>query len=292
MKVPDTRWGAILTLCRISNAPTVWSNVLAGWFLAGGGFEWRLPVMLLGATALYCGGTTLNDAFDAAFDRRYRPERPIPRGVFTRTQVWAIGVGWLVPGSLLALFAGGAELLLLALLACIVGYDWLHKRKRQADLLMGGGRASLVLLAGSANGLGSFPLWVWAAAHLSYITGLTWLAAGESGPRPKADQRREQTLLLLSPLAATLVLILLWRADGLAYPPAIALAAFFLAWIAPALPARGDPMPAPRGIPRLLAGIVIIDAIALCWANPPLAVLVVLVLLPLTRMLQQKIAAT
>ena len=57
-----------LVLGRVSNVPTVWTNCLAGWLLAGGG-EWtRFAWLCAGATLVYLGGMFLNDAFDAEFD--------------------------------------------------------------------------------------------------------------------------------------------------------------------------------------------------------------------------------
>jgi 4-hydroxybenzoate polyprenyltransferase len=70
----------MLVLGRVSNLPTVWSNCLAGWVLAGGGIQNELLVFCAGATFLYLGGMFLNDAFDTDFDRRHRPERPIVSG--------------------------------------------------------------------------------------------------------------------------------------------------------------------------------------------------------------------
>ncbi len=70
-----------LRLGRVSNLPTVWTNVAAAAVLAG------VPLASLGVLALalacslfYVGGMFLNDAFDREFDRRVRPERPIPSG--------------------------------------------------------------------------------------------------------------------------------------------------------------------------------------------------------------------
>src|SRR5436190_17496916 len=74
-----------LLLSRVSNLPTVWSNVLAG-LVAGSAFPGSVTtpatvaLLILGASAFYTGGMFLNDAFDAPFDRRARPERPVPRG--------------------------------------------------------------------------------------------------------------------------------------------------------------------------------------------------------------------
>lgn len=71
-------WGALLELARISNLPTVWGNVLAAWLLSGGPPSVLLVVVLAGASLVYAGGCTLNDAFDAAWDRRHRADRVIP----------------------------------------------------------------------------------------------------------------------------------------------------------------------------------------------------------------------
>src|SRR5258706_9705876 len=80
----------LLVLGRVSNLPTVWSNCLAGWWLSGGGNYWKLPLLLLGMSALYTGGMFLNDAFDADFDRQRRPSRPIPSGKITPEIVWRL----------------------------------------------------------------------------------------------------------------------------------------------------------------------------------------------------------
>src|SRR5437899_1088645 len=62
----------LLVLGRISNLPTVWSNCLAAWLLAGGGPWSRFAILGTGASFLYTGGMFLNDAFDVEFDRKYR----------------------------------------------------------------------------------------------------------------------------------------------------------------------------------------------------------------------------
>ena len=68
----------LLILGRVSNLPTVWSNCLAGWLLAGGGAGSRFAVLCGGASLLYIGGMFLNDACDVRFDTAHRKERPIP----------------------------------------------------------------------------------------------------------------------------------------------------------------------------------------------------------------------
>src|SRR2546425_8066153 len=76
------RWLIYLRLGRISNLPTVWTNVAAGIVLAGGTPAAGMLVVLATALSLfYVGGMFLNDAFDRAVDARERPERPIPAGL-------------------------------------------------------------------------------------------------------------------------------------------------------------------------------------------------------------------
>src|SRR5688572_13786957 len=100
---------ALLVLGRVSNLPTVWSNCLAGWALAGGvplTADYRqmideprnFLVLCLGASLMYIGGMYLNDAFDADFDRQHRRERPIPSGAIGVTAVWTLGTIWLIGG--------------------------------------------------------------------------------------------------------------------------------------------------------------------------------------------------
>ena len=65
-----------LELARISNLPTCASNVLVGaalgWSAAGpaDGTWWRVAVVIGAIALLYVAGMFLNDAFDAAVDRR------------------------------------------------------------------------------------------------------------------------------------------------------------------------------------------------------------------------------
>src|SRR6202012_4891476 len=94
----------LLVLGRVSNLPTVWSNCLAGWWLAGGENFKKLPWLLLGTSFLYIGGMFLNDAFDVGFDRQRRAERPIPSGQISLATVWKFGFAWLLLGILFLFF--------------------------------------------------------------------------------------------------------------------------------------------------------------------------------------------
>ena len=79
MSAIGRRAGAYLRLGRVSNLPTVWTNVVAGAVLSGAAPRAATLVALAAAlSAFYVGGMYLNDGFDRDIDARERPERPIP----------------------------------------------------------------------------------------------------------------------------------------------------------------------------------------------------------------------
>src|SRR6266516_352500 len=119
-----------LALARISNSPTVVSNVLAGAALAGG---LQLgPALLRVAIAMVClytAGMYLNDVFDYATDRERRSERPLPSGAVPRGEAAIVGFGLLAGGGALLLFLSSTAFAAgLVLITLIVGYDRWHKR--------------------------------------------------------------------------------------------------------------------------------------------------------------------
>src|SRR3569832_1550933 len=128
MAVPTPSFRTFLVLARASNLPTVWTNCLAGWLLAGGG-DWRKFLMLcVGASFLYTGGMFLNDAFDAEFDERHRQRRPIPSGAISRREVWIWGFIWLVFGEACLVWMGTMPAIkTTSQKLCIVVYDAVHK---------------------------------------------------------------------------------------------------------------------------------------------------------------------
>lgn len=174
------RWRAYLLLSRVSNLPTVWSNVLAG-LTAGASLDGlthshpRLGILLLSVSAFYTGGMFLNDAFDATFDRASRPERPIPRGDVSGGEVFAVGAGLLAFGIALlsphrsTMGFGGL------LAAAIVLYDAWHKKNAFAPIVMGACRGLVYLLAASTVAL-TQSAWVGAAVMVAYVASLTIVA--------------------------------------------------------------------------------------------------------------------
>ncbi|HEY3601607.1 MAG TPA: UbiA family prenyltransferase, partial [Chthoniobacterales bacterium] len=149
---------AWLVLARASNLPTVWSNCIAGCWL-GGWNSWATVLLLCTAGSLfYIGGMFLNDLCDVAFDRQYKPDRPIVAGAVTPRAVVAAAIVLPCAGLLLALAIKPNVLLWGAILVVVItAYDILHKRIAWAPLLMATCRFLLYLMAAAAAVLGLTP---------------------------------------------------------------------------------------------------------------------------------------
>ena len=149
-------WRVWLVLGRVSNLPTVWSNGLAGWVLAGAPISvGGLIGVLLALSLFYVGGMYLNDAFDSEIDGRERSARPIPSGQVTQGTVFALGFAMLGLGAVLGFaVSAGAGLAGLALAGSVVLYDWLHKRTVLSPVIMGACRFLSYIFAALAAGGG------------------------------------------------------------------------------------------------------------------------------------------
>ena len=274
----------LLALGRVSNLPTVWSNCLAGWWLGGGQNFWKLPVLLLGVSALYVGGAFLNDAFDVEFDRQRRPTRPIPSGAISRESVWIWSFGLLAAGALsLAVLGKTTGVLTLALLLCIVIYDVTHKVITASPWLMGLCRFWVYLIASSTGVLGvnGWPIWCGAALAI-YIAGLSSVARREGfrGPVP------HWPLLLL---AAPIVFAMLMNAGG-ARKDAMLVSLVLVLWVARC--ARTIFQPGEVNVRRIVsgleAGIVLVDWLAVAPQLPhPLSFCVFAPLFGVTLLIQR-----
>lgn len=175
-------------LGRVSNLPTIWTNVLAGTALAGAQADLgTLGFLLIALSLFYTGGMYLNDAFDARHDARYRPDRPIPSGKIRARTVFALGFAQLGAGMAIVLFLSlirsdhpvGGILCGLLLAGCIVFYDAFHKKNPLGPAVMGLCRALVYLtVAGALAGLGLSVL-AGAAVLMAYVVGLTYAAKQE-----------------------------------------------------------------------------------------------------------------
>lgn len=279
-----------LRLGRISNLPTVWTNVLVGALLAGGDLaDPRLPLLMLALSAFYVGGMFLNDAYDAAFDAQHRRDRPIPAAETTEREVFGFGYGLLALGFAGVAWAGAGRwtvlLAALGLAAAIVAYDRFHKGNPLSPLLMGLCRVGVLVCSAWAVMVVPQPTVVWAAvALLGHLIGLTYIAKQE-------HLNRLGALWPLAFLALPLLLgVALALDQPLAWVPLLAYAAvqaFALQRLRRRL--SGD---VPRAVVTLIAAICLLDALLLAGVGQLLPAVLALLAFPLTLALQRWVAGT
>lgn len=282
-----------LKLGRVSNLPTVWTNVLAAGALTGiGGADVRLPWAIAAMSLCYVAGMFLNDAFDRGFDAQHRPERPIPSGEISPATVFATGFGLLAVGVLLLAWTGFAvpqgtgwrpAMCGTVLAAAIVFYDWRHKQNALSPVVMGLCRFLVYVTAGfvfaASPPVGLFGI---AALLLSYLIGLTYVARQEHLGRVA----NLWPLLFVAMPAA-------WALHAAFLDSAVAaFAILWLGWVMYALSflRRRRPGDVPRAVGALLAGICLWDAVVIA-ASGALSIAVLAVALFLVTLLFQRYVA-
>src|SRR4051812_25856310 len=92
---------SLLTMARPANIITAHADILAGYAAANTVDLRHLTLLLIATTGLYGGGIVWNDVCDAEQDTIERPERPIPRGVVSRSTAALFG-GLLLSGGVAA----------------------------------------------------------------------------------------------------------------------------------------------------------------------------------------------
>ena len=277
-----------LRLGRVSNLPTVSSNVLAGLALAGYREHQAGSIALAccSASLLYVGGMFLNDAFDAEIDARERPERPIPAGLARRGEVFGYGASLLLVGVVVAcLLSLASGVLALATAATIVMYDIVHKRTGFAPLLMGLCRVGVYWLAAfvvsspdrAQVALGS-------AVLCAYVLALTYAAARENST----------ALVRIGPLVGLYAPVLIVGMRLQSVLGWSCLLVFVLWTVRNNLLVRTrKPAQIRAGIGGLIAGIALLDALWLAAMEAPLPVTAAaLAAFAATLLLQRFVAGT
>jgi 4-hydroxybenzoate polyprenyltransferase len=217
-----------LRLGRVSNVPTVFTNVAAGLALGGAAPLSTLAVALGVAVSLfYVGGMYLNDAFDARWDARNRPERPIPSGQVKAATVTIAGFAMLAAGAGLVAAVVDTRPPLwaaVALGALIVLYDLSHKGNPLAPVVMALCRVAVYALAALAVAPWppGRPLYLGAAAMFVYLVFLSTLARKET-LHPKLPKMIGSLVAGIALLDAGVLAIC-----GYPLAAALAVAAFFL----------------------------------------------------------------
>ncbi len=280
---------AYLGLMRPANVMTALADVLAGAFAAGGngGLAW----LLLSTAALYAGGVTLNDVFDASLDRRERPERAIPSGRASLGGAAALGSGLLLLGVAAAGFASWPAMgLACAIAAVVLAYNGWAKHHGLAGPLFMGLCRGLNLLLGVAvlpSMLGH--LWPLALLPVAYIAAITAISRGEVHGGGGAVG------WLATALAAGVIAAIAALGLGAGSWAALPVLALF-AWrvMPPFIAAARRPEPSLIGaaVKAGVLSLILLDASLAAAMAGPIEALVVFALWPLSLILGRAFAVT
>ena len=265
-------WATALRLGRVSNLPTIWTNILAGAVLSDATITpLPLALLLLALSLFYVAGMYLNDAFDREFDTVAYPMRPIPSGAVLARTVFTIGFLGLATGELLlvALGYGVADghgwspvLAGLCLAATIVYYNFRHKDNPYGPLLMGLCRVQVYLTTALALAP-AVPERVWWGAGLLfiYIIGLSYIARQETLAR----------LTNLWPLAFLAAPFFYGMQGALRSIITALIYVGLFTWVVLAVIrlARHTQFDVREGVSALIAGIALLDALLIALAGEP-----------------------
>lgn len=173
-----------LELCRVSNIPTVWTNVLTAVVLAGNGFSWTVFLSLsLSMSLFYAGGMCLNDICDITPDRIKKSSRPLVTGRISirNAALFTCALFTAAMGLLAVMPFPRAFLAGIALFAVIVAYDMLHKATPLTVILMAGCRLMVFVVSSYAVTGRMVPSIALAALiHFLYVIILSIVARHEN----------------------------------------------------------------------------------------------------------------
>lgn len=310
------KFRALLATSRLPNIPSVISNV---WFgVALGACQWGWDsdrslflhgaVLALCGVLLYLGGNFLNDWHDREWDAEKRPERALPRGLFSPLSYQLRAIRFLGLAIIIAYFINVPCSIIAAIIAgCVVIYTLWHKKAVWAVIPMGLCRALLIVmgfmavdhqvagteqfysmrLAGTVAAIPTF--WqehdylavvaLHAAGLFFWIVGLSLNARYESMANPPAGPRFLSKGLLCLPLLCMDAWWIRW------YPyPTILGSLPLLATLVMVLVKK---QPIPVMVASLLAAIPLVE----CAAAFPLALSLLAQVDPGGKILQQPVPA-
>jgi 4-hydroxybenzoate polyprenyltransferase len=186
---------ALAATARLANLPSVVSNVLTGVLpFAGAAFGAGVSFALVAAVCLYLSGGFINDWADRRWDAARRPERALPRGLFTPGFYLLAGLALASCGVAAAALHGSRAPVVAAAIALNIGlYTWLHKKSAWSAVFMGLCRALLPLLGWSAAGADAAMMPAAMLAGLAlffHVAGISLLARSESLAQPARGASR------------------------------------------------------------------------------------------------------
>ena len=294
---------AYVELSRMANTPTCVTNVLTGCAIATVAVMGAVPgvwgvgrieplcaaAVAVAVLLMYVAGMALNDVVDLAWDRRFRPERPIPSGRISRRGALGFAAVCLALGlAILGVLSTETLAAGLVLAACIVVYDLIHHRTALSVVLMGLCRGLVYPLAALAvAGVVEARVAGWLGGALAvYIAVVTFLARRES--EGDAGSWRWLSIVLplvvLAPAAVVRPQEWLWT---------ILAAAALIAWLlwAVSFVLQEEPRIS-RAVGLWLSGICLVDCLYLTLLDQPAAAALAVGCFALTAFAQRYVPAT
>lgn len=275
-----------LRIARISNSPTVVSNVLAGTVLATAlTWDTKVVCVAIAMVLFYTGGMYLNDILDYEIDRQQRSERPLPSGAIARSEAIAVAIALFVVGQALLIPAGTRAFIAgLVLIGAIALYDAWHKGNPVGPFIMGTTRVLVYVVAFLAySGDITWRLAIWCAVMLFYIAGLTSIAKTEHGP----------SLTRYWPVVALFPGVVVAAVDN----PSLltdSIVLVFIVWIGYCLSFVyvREKRSIGGAIGRMIAGVALLDALVLASRDAGWGVVIALACFGLTIFFQRYIRGT
>lgn len=288
---------------RPANLPTAAADILAGIALSGGyplhevwGFSFWLaaqPILTacLASVLLYAGGVVLNDVFDARLDARERPERPIPSGLVPKNLAAAFGTLLLLAGTGVAFSLSNYTGTIGAFLALsILVYDGIAKKSAFFGPLFMGVCRAINLWMGFSIAAAYLPLqYLW--IPLLYILAVTAVSREEvkgATGTPQWFAAFSYALVLIG-----IGIVTYWETGRLLWP-SVFLILLGVMIFRPLLRAMQTKTPdaVKIAVKSGVMGVVVMDAAWAAGYGPWWLPLIVLSLLPISRLLARRFSVT
>ena len=288
---------AYLQLMRPANIITAWADILLGYAAAGLVVNnlnlVTLGWLILATTGLYGGGVVFNDVFDAELDAVERPERPIPSGRASFSGAIALGIILLLFGIISAAMVSQLSALLAVFVAiAALTYDkWSKHQSFLGPVNMGICRGGNLLLGVSAIPSAIGDRWYLALIPILYIGAITTISQGEVRGGKKTTGWFAIALIGLV-IASILALALLPEYTVLITLPFLVL---FTVLVLPSfIKAAVDPSPQfiQMAVKAGILSLIVLDSAIAAGFTDWLYGLLLLALLPLSRLLARVFAVT
>jgi len=258
-KPKQSKLRGYLALARVSNTPTVATNVLAGAALAVTlSPSWQIFALIISMVLFYTAGMFLNDICDYEIDKQERTERPLVTGIISMREAWVATIALFVVAHALLLPLGWqVSLAGVFLTGFIILYDTWHKKNIISPLIMGMNRLLVYVTAYLAfNPMLDTRILVPAGLLLLYILSLTFVAKSETS---------SESFTKFWPLGLLLVPAIYYAVGTLSTPIWLIVIALFVGWVLYSATFIYDNQKRSvgRAIWYLIAGVALLDAMVL-----------------------------